>query len=107
MYYRLQADILSFSFPPITRAGRVVLKVENVGFSFADRQIFKDVNFEIERGEKVALVASNGGGKSTLLNLISGKLPLQTGSITFGTSVTSTLFDQDQNAALRWSKISA
>jgi len=91
---------MNFSFPPITRSGTLVLKVDNVAFSFGDREIFNNVNLEIERGQKVALVAGNGVGKSTLLNLMSGKLPLQKGTITFGSNVTKTLFDQDQNAAL-------
>ena len=91
---------IKFSFPPTARSGSMVLKVESLGFSFPDKPIFKNVSFEIERGQKVAIVASNGGGKSTLFNIISGKLPMQTGSVTFGSNVTSALFDQDQNAAL-------
>lgn len=91
---------INFSFPPITRSGSIVLKVENVGQAFDGKELFKNVNFEIERGQKVALVASNGVGKSTLLNIIMGKLPLQQGKITFGSNVTYTLFDQDQNKAL-------
>lgn len=91
---------IGFSFPPIVRSGRVVLKVEDVGFAFGDHKIFDHASFEIDRGQKVALVASNGGGKSTLLNVITGKLPLQKGTVELGQNVTSTLFDQDQNAAL-------
>lgn len=94
------ARTINFNFPPISRSGKVVLKVENLGFSFGDKRLFKDVNFEVERGEKVALVASNGGGKTTLLNVINGKLPIQEGTVQFGSNVTYTLFDQDQNAAL-------
>jgi ATP-binding cassette subfamily F protein 3 len=91
---------INFSFPPIARSGKMVVQVKDLGFSFADKPIFDHINFEIERGQKVALVASNGGGKSTLLNVISSKLPLQEGSVAFGANVTTTLFDQDQNAAL-------
>lgn len=91
---------INFSFPPIARSGSIVLKVENVSQAFDGKELFKNVNFEIERGQKVALVASNGVGKSTLLNIIMGKLPLQRGKITFGSNVTYTLFDQDQNKAL-------
>lgn len=92
--------MINFSFPPIARSGSIVLKVENVSQAFEGKQLFKNVNFEIERGQKVALVASNGVGKTTLLNIIMGKLPLQHGKITFGSNVTYTLFDQDQNKAL-------
>lgn len=91
---------INFHFPPITRSGTIVLKVENLGFSFGDKQLFKNVNFEVERGQKVALVAGNGVGKTTLLNIIKGQLPIQQGKINFGSNVTYTLFDQDQNAAL-------
>lgn len=91
---------INFSFPPIARSGSIVLKVENVSQAFDGKELFKNVNFEIERGQKVALVASNGVGKTTLLNIIMGKLPLQHGKITFGSNVTYTLFDQDQNKAL-------
>lgn len=95
---------MSFSFPPTARSGSLVLKVENLSFSFGQKQIFKNVSFEVERGQKVAIVASNGGGKSTLFNVISGKLPIQTGSVTFGSNVHHALFDQDQNAALQGKK---
>jgi ATP-binding cassette subfamily F protein 3 len=91
---------INFSFPPIARSGSIVLKVEHVGHAFDGKQLFSNVDFEIERGQKVALVASNGVGKSTLLNLINGKLKLIQGKITFGSGVTYTLFDQDQNRAL-------
>ena len=91
---------ISFSFPPITRSGTMVLKVENMAFAFGQKQLFRNVSFEVERGQKVAIVASNGGGKSTLFNVISGRLPIQQGTVTFGTNVTCALFDQDQNAAL-------
>ncbi len=91
---------INFHFPPIGRSGTIVLKVEDLGFSFGDKQLFKNVNFEVERGQKVALVAGNGVGKSTLLNIIKGTLPIQQGKVNFGSNVTYTLFDQDQNAAL-------
>ncbi|CAN5207327.1 ABC-F family ATP-binding cassette domain-containing protein [soil metagenome] len=91
---------INFSFPPITRSGSIVLKVEDVAHGFEGKELFNNVNFEIERGQKVALVASNGVGKSTLLNIIMGKLKLQHGKIIFGSGVTYTLFDQDQNRAL-------
>src|SRR4029077_6337743 len=52
------------------------------------------------RGQKVALIAPNGVGKTTLFNLITGALPLQQGAITFGHNVTYAIFAQDQNKAL-------
>lgn len=81
------------------RSGQQVLLVKNISQKF-DRQIFKDVSFEIQRGDKIALIAPNGTGKSTLFNIIAGKLPIQHGAISFGHNVTSALFDQDQEKVL-------
>jgi len=91
---------INFNFPPIKQAGSIVLTIDNVAHSFGEKEIFKDVSFEVQRGKKIALVASNGVGKTTLFNLIAQKLPLVTGSLTVGYNVEHTVFDQDQTASL-------
>jgi len=97
---------IQFSFPPITRSGKVVIKVDNLAHSFGDKRtggllpVFKNVSFEIERGEKVAIVAPNGVGKTTLLNILMKKLPLQTGKMHLGHNVETTIFEQDQDKVL-------
>lgn len=88
-----------FKFAETKRAGRVVLEVQNLGFSFDDKKIFDNVSFKIERGEKVALVAPNGMGKTTLFNVICGKYK-PTGNVHLGLSVDQTIFEQDQNKVL-------
>lgn len=95
---------ISFSFPSTQRAERTVLTVKNVSQHFGARQIFKNVSFTIERGQKVALVAPNGIGKTTLFNIITRSLPLQSGSISLGENVVYTIFDQDQTRALDGNK---
>jgi ATP-binding cassette subfamily F protein 3 len=94
-----QPDI-NFNFPPIQQAGSVVLVIENVAHAFGEKQIFQHVSCEVQRGKKIALVAANGVGKTTLFNLIAHKLPLQTGTITLGYNVQYAVFDQDQTASL-------
>jgi len=91
---------VSFDFPPTERAGKIVLDVKNVSFAFGEKQIFNNVSFKIMRGNKVALVASNGTGKSTLLQVIMGKYHTQTGSVSFGYNVKLVFFEQDQNKSL-------
>lgn len=94
------AKSMNFSFPPLERSGRTVLTVKGVSQAFGEKQVFKNASFEIERGQRVAIVAANGVGKTTLLNVVSGRLPLQSGTIEFGHGVTSAIFDQDQTASL-------
>ncbi|HSW77114.1 MAG TPA: ABC-F family ATP-binding cassette domain-containing protein [Candidatus Saccharimonadales bacterium] len=90
---------MTLKLQPPVRSGQHVLTVKDVAYSF-DHELFKNVSFEIQRGDKVALIAPNGTGKSTLFNLIAGKLKLQKGSIEFGHNVISALFDQDQEKIL-------
>ncbi len=91
---------ISLSFPDLKRPGKVILTVQNVSHAFDKGPLFQNSSCEINRGAKVALVAPNGTGKTTLFNLIAGKLPLQNGSIEFGHNVESALFEQDQTIAL-------
>ncbi len=91
---------VQFSFPPVQQAGKVVLTVHNVSQKFGDKIIFKNISCEIKRGQKVALIAPNGVGKTTLFNIITGALPCQHGSITLGHNVTTAIFAQDQNKVL-------
>jgi ATP-binding cassette, subfamily F, member 3 len=81
------------------RSGQYVLTVKDVAFGF-NKPLFKDVSFQVQRSEKVALVAPNGTGKTTLFNLIANKLSLKHGSIELGHNVVTALFDQDQENVL-------
>lgn len=96
---------IAIQLPTPPSAGRIALTVKGVGHSFGNKRIFQNVNFEIESGQKVALIAPNGTGKTTLFNLICRKLNLQTGVITPGHNVVPAIFEQDQNIALDHRKI--
>lgn len=91
---------IKLNFSNMKQPGRIVLKVSDVAFKFDNREIFKDVSFELIRGEKAAIVASNGVGKTTLINIITGKLPNQHGTIELGHNATVAVFEQDQEAVL-------
>lgn len=91
-------------FSAVQRPGKVVLTAENLSKKFGETTIFKDVSFEVNRDDKVALVAANGVGKTTLLNVIMGKYPVETGAVTFGHNVVTAFFEQDQERSLNHQK---
>lgn len=88
------------SFPSIERPGKVVLTVHNMGHSFNNTRLFEHASCDIMRGDKVALIAPNGTGKTTFFNLITKKLPLQQGSFELGHNVTMAYFEQDQTRVM-------
>lgn len=53
-----------------------ILNVQNLSHGFGDRAIFQDVSFRLLKGEHIGLVGANGEGKSTFMNIITGKLSL-------------------------------
>lgn len=75
--------------------GMNYLLVENVYKAFGIKEILKGITFGIEKGQKVALVARNGTGKSTLLHLISGKDSVDDGQIVFRKGIKIAFLDQD------------
>ncbi len=87
---------IRFSFPPAPDSGRDVLQAEHLCKSFDGRPVFKDVNFQFQRGDKVAVVGVNGAGKSTMLKIISGEIPADSGELKLGHNVKLTYFGQHQ-----------
>jgi ATP-binding cassette subfamily F protein 3 len=85
-----------FSFPQPKSSGRIVAEFSNVAKSYGDHLVFDEVNFMIERGERIALVGVNGAGKSTLIKLLAGTEPLTAGEFKLGHNVQSDYFAQDQ-----------
>ena len=81
--------------PKIT-SGNDVLKAENLKKSFDTLQLFQNVNFDIKRGEKVAIIGPNGVGKSTLFKILLGKVRQNAGEIKIGTNVHIGYYDQEQ-----------
>ena len=87
---------IHFSFPQPKASGRIVAEFKDVAKSYGTKEVFRDVNFMIERGDRIALVGVNGAGKSTLIKLLAGIEPLSAGEYKIGHNVTSDYFAQDQ-----------
>ena len=87
---------IRFSFPPAPDSGRDVLTVENLCKSFSGKEVFKNVSFQFQRGDKVAVVGVNGAGKSTLVKIIAGAIAADSGKVTPGHNVQLSYFGQHQ-----------
>jgi ATP-binding cassette, subfamily F, member 3 len=87
---------IHFRFPQPKASGRVVAQFQNVAKSYGDHCVFADVDFYIERGERVALVGVNGAGKSTLIKILAGVEPVTAGEYTLGHNAEPDYFAQDQ-----------
>jgi ATP-binding cassette subfamily F protein 3 len=87
---------IHFSFPQPKPSGRIVAEFKRVAKSYGDHCVFSDVDFYIERGERVALVGVNGAGKSTLIKILAGTEPVTAGTYTLGHNAQPDYFAQDQ-----------
>ncbi len=98
MQLDLSSVLLSiyFKFPPATRSGKVVVAAEGVTKAYDQKVIFSNIDFMVERGEKIAFVGKNGEGKSTMLKLIVGDQPVTGGKVTVGHNVNIGYFAQNQ-----------
>lgn len=91
--YRKKARI---EFNPSVTSGNDVLQLRNVSMGYGERILFKDLNLDIYRGEKVSLIGANGIGKSTLFKIIMNEIVPLSGDIKFGTNVNVSYFHQEQ-----------
>jgi ATP-binding cassette subfamily F protein uup len=80
------------------RSGRLVAELEQVGKSYAEKQVVKNFSCRILRGDKVGLIGPNGSGKTTLLRLILGEIRPDSGKVHRGTRLAVAYFDQFREA---------
>ena len=91
---------IRFSFPAPPRTGRRVAWLQGVHKAYGDNIVYAGVDFEVERGDRVALVGVNGAGKSTLLRMLAGALSFESGERGLGTQVAVHYYAQHQVDAL-------
>ncbi|MCI8770166.1 MAG: ABC-F family ATP-binding cassette domain-containing protein [Lachnospiraceae bacterium] len=84
-------------FTPKYQSGNDVLMVQDLSKSFESNILFQNINFELKRGEHVAIIGDNGTGKTTLLKIINELLPADSGSFTLGINVDIGYYDQEHH----------
>lgn len=84
-------------FTPKIQSGNDVLTVKGLSKRFADHVLFENIDFEIKRGEHVAIIGDNGSGKTTILKMINDLLTPDSGTITLGTNVEIGYYDQEHH----------
>jgi ATP-binding cassette subfamily F protein 3 len=92
---------IRFHFPAPQRSGHKVVEVKNLYKSYGETLVYRGIDLNLYRGDKVALVGPNGAGKSTLLKILAGVLDFEEGEVILGKDVTHAYFAQHQFDILR------
>ena len=85
---------IDFEFPQPQRSGRRVIKLEDIHQAYGENVVYRGMNFEAERGQRIVLVGPNGAGKSTLLKVLADVLQPQSGTRTLGHNAKSGYYSQ-------------
>lgn len=91
-----ELETMRMHFEPRCESGNDVLICKNLAKSFDDKQLFKNVDIHIRKGERVFIIGGNGCGKTTLFRILTGKTPMDSGEYDYGANVEIGYFDQMQ-----------
>ena len=88
------AGQVNFTLSSGARSGQMVVEAEGISKAFGDHTVLRDFSARIMRGDRIGLAGPNGIGKSTLIRILMGELPPDTGRLRFGTKLSKVYFDQ-------------
>lgn len=88
---------MNLALSPLRASGNDVLSVTELSKAFDNNLLFKDLSFELKKGEHVALIGDNGTGKTTILKIINDLLPADSGEIELGVNVDIGYYDQEHH----------
>ncbi|MES0350137.1 MAG: ABC-F family ATP-binding cassette domain-containing protein, partial [Desulfobacteria bacterium] len=92
----ISVDRFSFTFPPPSRAAKIVLELKKASKGYGDQPVVSDIDLTIQRGDRLALIGPNGAGKTTLVRLMAGVLTPDSGELALGSGVSIAYFAQQQ-----------
>lgn len=87
---------MNIVFPQPERSGQEVLSLHNLHHAYGEIQVYRGIDLEIQRGEKIVFIGPNGAGKSTLLKILAGVLPIQHGERKLGLKVKVGYYSQNR-----------
>lgn len=93
-----RAGPAAMAFDSGQKSGKRVIEATGISKTFGDKTIVSDFSIRIGRGERIAMIGPNGVGKTTLLNMLTGALEPDTGSVSLGTNILPAIFDQNRSA---------
>nr|WP_325248269.1 ATP-binding cassette domain-containing protein [Amylibacter sp.] len=93
-----RAGAAAMAFDSGQKSGKRVIEAADISKTFGDRTIVSDFSIRIARGERIAMIGPNGVGKTTLLNMLTGALEPDTGTVKLGTNLLPAIFDQNRSA---------
>ncbi len=93
----IEEHTVRFSFDVRRRSGEDALEVKRLSKSFEDRKLFDNVSFKMRTGDRIALIGSNGVGKSTLFKILMNQVTPDTGAVQYGTNIDVGYYDQHQH----------
>jgi ATP-binding cassette subfamily F protein 3 len=92
-----ELDSMRMRLTPRRESGTDVIIASNLSKSFGSKKLFSDVEFHIRKGERVFIIGDNGCGKTTLFNMLLGRVSCDTGMVDYGAQVDIGYFDQMQS----------
>ncbi|MDR0971154.1 MAG: ATP-binding cassette domain-containing protein [Bacteroidales bacterium] len=96
----VDTSMIHFKFPPPPHSGKVVLRIKSLSKSYGEKEVLKNIDLTISKGDKIAFVGKNGEGKTTLSKIIVGQLTDYSGEFELGHNVVIGYFAQNQAALL-------
>ena len=96
--YRGAAGNATLSAAEADKSGKLVIEAKGIGKAYGDRKIVENLSIRVLRGDRVGIVGPNGAGKTTLVNLLTGAIAPDAGSVRLGVNIEMTTLDQNRES---------
>lgn len=95
------SSVMNIRFPEAPRSGQIVVNAHNISKHYGSLRVLEHIDFQLERGDRVAFVGQNGQGKTTLAKILINEIPASAGKVTLGHNVQIGYYAQNQSETLQ------